>query len=195
MQKKTLIQLSLLFFIFIISIIFYKIFFNDTIKNSINKNLSYEKNDIDQKKSVNTMKDVTYGAKDLDGNTFELKSEFAKIDSNEPDIIIMKNVDALIFLKNSELIKISSVNASYNSFNLTTAFYENVLITYKDHTLISNNFDLFFDKKIGTASNDVVYKSLDTTIQADKIDIDLITKNSKIYMLNKSNKVKIKNLN
>ena len=41
----------------------------------------------------------------------------------------------------------------------------------------------------------VIYKNLITTLHADKIDIDLITKDSKIYMLNKSKKIIVKNLN
>ena len=41
--------------------------------------------------------------------------------------------------------------------------------------------------------NQVVYKNLDTKLIADRIVIDLITKNSKIFMENDNKKIKIFN--
>ena len=43
--------------------------------------------------------------------------------------------------------------------------------------------------------NQVVYKNLDTKLIADRIVIDLITKDSKIFMQNNNNKIKIFNKN
>ena len=79
--------------------------------------------------------------------------------------------------------------------NYNTNFYQKVLIVFKDHQINSDNFDLFFDKKLGTIYSNIIYKNLNTILQADKVDIDLITKDSKIYMLDKSKKVNIKYLN
>ena len=55
--------------------------------------------------------------------------------------------------------------------------------------------DLFFGNNLATLTNNITYKNLNTTLQADKIEIDLITKNSKIFMKNKNKKVKIININ
>ena len=51
--------------------------------------------------------------------------------------------------------------------------------------------DLLFKDNLATISNNVVYKNLNTQLYADKIEMDLITKNSKIFMKNKSEKVKV----
>ena len=44
-----------------------------------------------------------------------------------------------------------------------------------------------------TIYNEVYFKNLNTTLQADKVEVDLISKNSKIFMNNNSKKVKIIN--
>jgi lipopolysaccharide export system protein LptA len=58
---------------------------------------------------------------------------------------------------------------------------------------MSDNLYLQFDKKLATISDNVIYKNLNTELKADKVEIDLITKNSKIFMDDKSNQVQIIN--
>ena len=194
MQKKTLIQLSLLFFIFAIIIIFYKSYFGNLsevkIKNAIAKNSN---KDI-VKKGINQIGKMSYISQDLEGNSYIIESDFGEYDQKKPDLILLTNVKATILTKNSEPIKIYSNKSLYNNLNYNTNFYDEVQIIYKDQTIFSNNFDLIFNEKTGTIYNNVVYKNLNTMLYADKIDIDLISKDSKIYMFDKSKKVKIKNL-
>jgi len=194
MQKKTLIQLSLLLLIFFFIIIFYQSYFGDLsevkIENVIKKNLNKDM----AKKGMNKIEKVSYTSQDLEGNSYNVKSDFGEFDQNKPDIILLTNVEAIILTKNSKPIKIYSKKSLYNNLNYNTNFYDEVQIIYENHKISSNNFDLIFNEKIGTVYNNVVYKNLNTTLYADKIDIDLISKNSKIYMFDKSKKVKIKNL-
>ena len=194
MQKKTLIQLSLLLFIFAIIIIFYKSYFGNLnqvkIKNVIKEDLNKEI----VKKGINQIEKVSYTSQDLDGNSYSVKSEFGEFDQNKPDIMLLTNVKATILTKNSEPITIYSKKSLYNNLNYNTNFYDDVQITYKDHKIFSNNFDLIFNEKTGTIYNNVLYKNLNTMLYADKIDINIISKDSKIYMFDKSKKVKIKNL-
>ena len=194
MQKKSLIQLSLLFFIFAIIIIFYKSYFGNLsevkIKNAITKNSN---KDI-AKNGINQIGKMSFISQDLEGNSYSVKSEFGEFDQNKPDIILLTNVVATILTKNSEPITIYSKKSLYNNLNYNTNFYDEVQIIYKDHKFFSNNFDLIFNEKTGTIYNNVIYKKLNTLLYADKIDIDLISKDSKIYMFDKSKKVKIKNL-
>jgi len=194
MQKKTLIQLSLLLFICVIIVIFYKSYFGNLseveIKNVIKKDLNKEI----VKKGINQIGKVSYTSQDLEGNSYIVKSDFGEFDQNKPDIMLLTNVKATILTKNSEPITIYSKKSLYNNLNYNTNFYDDVQITYKDHKIFSNNFDLIFNEKTGTIYNNVVYKNLNTMLYADKIDINIISKDSKIYMFDKSKKVKIKNL-
>ena len=114
---------------------------------------------------------------------------------NQPELILMKKVQAKINFKNSSSAIISADNAIYNNINYNTNFYDNVLITYTDHTIRANNFDLNFKENLGIISNNIIYKNLNTQLEADKIEIDLITKNLKIFMNKKTKKVKITNIN
>ena len=68
-------------------------------------------------------------------------------------------------------------------------------MSYNEHSAYSDNLDLLFEKNLATLSNNIIYKNLDTTLKADKMEIDLITKNSKIYMNNNSDKVRIVGIN
>tara|TARA_B110000046_G_C12752979_1_gene297532 strand:- start:41 stop:541 length:501 start_codon:yes stop_codon:yes gene_type:complete len=147
------------------------------------------------KKGMNQISNISYNAKDLSGNQYRVKSEFGEFIENNQDVLLLTTVEAIITFKNSEVVKIISKKAIYDALNYNTNFYDGVLIIYKDNNITSKNFDLFFEKKIGTIFGNVVYRNLNTTLYADKMDLDLITKNSKIYMLNKSKKIKIKNLN
>ena len=194
MQKKTLIQLSLLLLIFFFIIIFYQSYFGDLSEVKIENVIKKDLNKDIAKKGMNKIEKVSYTSQDLEGNSYNVKSDFGEFDQNKPDIMLLTNVEAIILTKNSKPIKIYSKKSLYNNLNYNTNFYDDVQITYKDHKIFSNNFDLIFNEKTGTIYNNVVYKNLNTMLYADKIDIDLISKKSKIYMFDKSQKVKIKNL-
>ena len=194
MQKKTLIQLSLLLLIFFFIIIFYQSYFGDLSEVKIENVIKKDLNKDIAKKGMNKIEKVSYTSQDLEGNSYNVKSDFGEFDQNKPDIMLLTNVEAIVLTKNSEPIKIYSKKSLYNNLNYNTNFYDEVQIIYKDHKFFSNNFDLIFNEKTGTIYNNVIYKNLNTMLYADKIDIDLISMNSKIYMFDKSKKVKIKNL-
>ena len=107
----------------------------------------------------------------------------------------MKKVIATISLNSSMPIKIYADNAIYNDINNNTNFYGNVLMTYNMHIINSDNLNLMFEKNLATLSNNIIYKNLNTKLEADKIEFDLITKNSKIFMYDKSDKINIVSMN
>ena len=62
-----------------------------------------------------------------------------------------------------------------------------------DHNLFSQNLDLIFDRNKIEVYNDLVYKNLDLTMIADKVEIDMLTKYSKIFTFD-NDKIKIKKI-
>jgi hypothetical protein len=193
MQKKIFLQLFLLLIILIISIIFFQSYFsNNKVITEIK--IHNDKISIDKKDS-NLMHNIKYVSSDSEGNNYVITSKSGELREDEPGIIFMKNVIATINSNNLNPIKISSDNAIYNSINYHTNFYNNVLMIYEEHNITSNNLDLLFEKNLATITNDVVYNNLNTKLMADKIEIDLITKNSKIFMDKSSDKVKIVSIN
>ena len=193
MQKKILLQFFLLLIFLIISIIFFKSYFSSDKKVS---EIKIHNDEISvNKKDSNLMHNIKYVSSDSEGNNYVITSKYGELKEDEPGLIFMKNVVATINSNSLNPIKISSDNAVYNSVNYHTNFYNNVLMTYEKHNITSNNLDLLFEKNLVTITNDVVYNNLNTKLIADKIEIDLITKNSKIFMNKSSDKVKIVSIN
>ena len=194
MNKKVLIQISLLLVILVTCLFFYRLFFKNLSIELDNVKENEQNNKILSNKNKNQINDLVYKSNYSGNSKYIITAEFGKFIEDNPDLMLLTNVKGVITLNDSGTIKISSKKASYNSINYDTNFYQNVLITFDNHQIYSDNFDLFFDKKISTIYNNVIYKNLNTTLHADKIDIDLISKDSKIYMFDRSKKVKIKNL-
>ena len=107
----------------------------------------------------------------------------------------MKKVIATINLNGSMPIKIYADNAIYNDINNNTNFYGDVSMTHNMHIINSDNLDLLVEKNLAVLSNNIIYKNLNTKLEADKVEFNLITKNSKIFMNNLSDTVKIVNIN
>ena len=190
MQKKLLLQFFLFTIILIMIFFFYKIYFTDKeldISAETNSDQKISKN----KKDSNIIYNIEYVAQDNDGNNYIVKSKYGELKNDQSNLIILKKVLATINIQNSPSIEIASDGANYNSINYDTEFYGNVTLTYVDHTITSDNLDLYFQKNLAYFSDNVVYKNLNNSIQADKIEIDLITKNSKIYMNNTFKKIKV----
>jgi lipopolysaccharide export system protein LptA len=183
--------------ILIISFFFFKIYFTKDNMVNTSKNIEInENNETLNKKESNLIYNIEYVSELNDGYFYVISSEFAEITQiGASDQVEMKNVVATINFNNSNPIKIYADNASYNDINSDTNFYGNVLMTYNEHIINSDNLDLMLGKNLATLSNNVVYKNLDTKLEADKVEVDLITKNSKVFMYNSSNTVKLVNIN
>jgi len=197
MQKKILLQLFFFLIIITISVIFFKAYFLNKDINKISTNTEIIKNkNISKDNKSNIMQNIKYiSNKDNDKNNYVIESEFGEFNNENTEIIQMTNVTATINIENSTPLKISSDKALYNSISYNTNFYENVIIAYEDNVIFSKNLDLMFLKNLAVITNDIVYKNLDIKMLADKIEVDLITKNTKILMHDKSDKVKVMNIN
>ena len=191
MQKKIFLQLILFSIIIVISIVFYKVYFAPKKIVSDNSDNILVKKDVADKTKSNLLHNIKYISKDREGNSYTITSKLGELNNDQPELILMKNVKAKVDMEDSSPIEISADNAIYNNNNYNTEFYGNVIIAYSDHLIKSNNFDLTFEKNIGTIYNNIIYKNLNTKLEADKVEIDLITKNSKLFMNKKSEKIKL----
>ena len=192
MYKKILIQFLLLITIFIIVFSTFFLYFNkkEKLKTSSLPIIKEKKLLIDDDTGT-LIKDINYSFSDLSGNYYELMSKVGKIDINNPDKIFMTNVVATIYLVDSSPIKITSNYANYNKINHETSFFENVNVTHLIHKATSENLDISFNDNLASMYNNIVYNKPGTNLIADRLEIDLITKNSKIFMDNKTEKIKI----
>ena len=188
MKHKTLIQFIFSIFFLIIIFLFYFKYFLSNKQSVITQNTNNNSKSIEAE--GNLIKDMKYETTDISGNKYFIYSEYGEVDINNPDIILMKNVFAKVEILKKDTIYINSFSARYNLTNYETNFNKDIELKYIDHVIFAENMDLSFQKNFVLLYTDVVYKSSDYELFADKIEIDLITKNSKIYT-NNSKKVKI----
>jgi lipopolysaccharide assembly outer membrane protein LptD (OstA) len=188
MKNKIIIQIIFIIFFFIIVFLFYYKYFSS---NNVSIILQNNNQDTEGLKTENSLiKDMTYQTTDISGNKYYIFSEYGEVDIINSEIIIMTNVSAKIEIFNKDTIHINSLSARYNTSNYETNFNKKVKLEYLDHKIFSDNMDLSFQKNFAWLYENVNYKSLDYELFADKIEIDLITKNSKIFEKN-AKKVKI----
>ena len=141
------------------------------------------------KNSSNLINNIKYSSTDLKGNKYEINSLTGEIDITNPDVIMMTDVTAKITLITSEIINISSKYAKYNSDNFESNFTKNVVVTHLNNKINCDNMDLSLEISKLIFYNNVIYRSDLMNLKADKAEIDLKTKNSKIFMNNKLKKV------
>ena len=188
MNKKIIIQLILFFIItFFISLFFFKYLVKTKIEKSDTNELDHSS--ISNKEFSNIIENIEYTSNDNIGNEYIIKAEYGEILDKDSNVILMKNVNAEINFHNNEKITISSSQAIYNTINYDTNFKENVFIKYAQHNVRSNNLDVLFkDHKI-KLYNKIDYNNLNTNILADVMEIDLLTKDLKIYMNENDKKI------
>ena len=192
MNKKTTIQILLIFLIFLFSTLFYLKYFKNSQK--ISENIPKEEQQIITSQNDNStyIDNVNYISSDTRGNRYQITAEQAEIKIEDSDVMLLENVVAYIFIKDSDTIMITSNFGAYNSKNYDTIFSENVIILYPGHKITGEYLDLSFLKNLGTISKDVIYKGEKTSLFADKVEINLITKDTKIFMDDKNKKVLVK---
>ena len=183
MSKKTVIQLLLIFLIFLISVFFYLEYFNDSPKTLKNKVL-VKKTDIKQNSSSTYIDNIDYVSFDAKGNRYNITAKQSEIKIENPDIMFLTDVIAYIFIKDSGTVKITSNFGKYNSKNYDTVFSENVIVIYPGHKITGEYLDFSFLKDLGTISKNVIYSGDKTNLFADKVEINLTTKDTKIFMEN-----------
>lgn len=193
MKKKTLLQLLILIVIIAILIFFYKNS-NQNKKANTSIKLNYQSEIINSDNS-NLISNLKYVVEGEDGISYTITSEIGELSVEQPNLILMRRVLAVIRNDYGKPLKITADNAIYNNINHDTQFYDNVLMTYQEQVINSDNFDLVFIKNLATIKNNVVYKDLNTKLFADKVEINILTKNSKIFMYDKQKKIKIISIN
>ena len=192
MEKKVYIRFIISIFAIIIFFLLYSKYFQ---KKEIESPLTQKIEEEDFTDS-NQIKDIKYSSKDLKGNEYILLAKEGEIDLDNNDIIFLKDVTAYIkIIKNNEIITIISSYGKYNTINYDTIFSDNVKINYLDNQIMGDYLDFSIMKNMLIISKNVVYTNPENILKADVVELNTITKDTKIFMYNSKEKVNIESLN
>ena len=169
--------------------IFLKYFKNTSVENNLKSTSEQTTSN-----GESLIENLKYLSTDKEGNEYKIEAKKGNIDKADPDIIYLENVKAVILLQNSEYISIKSNFAKYNTKNFDTLFNNSVSVDYGEHELKSDFLDLSFNNNLVSIYDNVRYLSGISSLKADKAEIDIMNKKTKIYMKDPNNKIQINNI-
>ena len=181
MNGKAIIQTSMIFLIILISSSFYLKYFRESSKKLENGTV-IEKIDNKENTSSTYIDNIDYISSDTKGNKYQITAGQAEIDINDSDTMFLKNITAYISIKDTDTIKVTSDFGKYNTKNYDTIFSKNVIIVYPGHKITGEYLDFSFLNNLGTFTKNVIYTGEETNLYADKIEMNLVTKDTKIFM-------------
>ena len=190
MNKKTVIQVLLIFLFLLITLSFYLKYFDNDPK-IVKKGSELEEINVNQNSSSTYIENIDYVSSDAKGNEYQITAEQAEIKIENSDVMHLTNVIAYIFMKDSDTVKITSNFGKYNSKNYDTIFSENVIVIYPGHKITGEYLDFSFLSNLGTISINVIYNWDKKKLFADKVEMNLATKDTKIFMEEVNKKVLI----
>ena len=190
MNKKTSLQAIMVFVIILISLWFYLKYFTENFKD-VKKTLAIEKVDENQNSTSTYINDINYVSTDVRGNKYQITAKLAEIKIENPDLMFLSDVVAFVFIKDKDTVKITSNFGKYNTNNYDTIFSENVIVIYPGHKVTGEYLDFSFLTNLGVFTTNVIYTGEKTNLFADKMEMNLTTKDTKIFMNDAGKKVLI----
>ena len=200
MLKKTILQDSFnsfkrRFLIIVLTLRYFKNSEKLNISETNNLNQKEKVEEVETSYSSNIIENVKYSSEDPKGNEYTIIAKKGEIDIRNSNIIFLKNVKAIIKLRNSNEILIFSDFGKYNISNFDTIFNENVIINYLQNTIKGEYLDFSILKNSMIISQNVIYTDTINTLKTDVIEMNIDTKDTKFFMYNKNNKVEVKSIN
>jgi LPS export ABC transporter protein LptC len=190
MNKKTGLQVVMVLIIILISLWFYLKYFTKNFED-VKETLAIEKVDENQNSTSTYINDINYVSTDVRGNKYQITAKQAEIKIENPDLMFLSDVVAFVFIKDKDTVKITSNFGKYNTNNYDTIFSENVIVIYPGHKVTGEYLDFSFLTNLGVFTTNVIYTGEKTNLFADKMEMNLTTKDTKIFMNDAGKKVLI----
>ncbi len=190
MNKKTGLQVVMVLIIIFISLWFYLKYFTQKFED-VKEIQIIEKIDENQNSTSTYIDDINYISTDVKGNKYQITAKQAEIKVENSDVMFLRDVVAFIYIKDSDTVKITSNFGKYNSKNYNTIFSKNVIVIYPEHKITGEYLDFSFLNNLGIFNENVVYNGEKKKLFADKIEMNLTTKDTKIFMNDTGKKVLI----
>ena len=169
---------------------------NTTISNKSNEikkntKLKKEINLVKEKKIDNVSnltKDIEHITTNKNGDIYKILAKYGRTNLKNNDILDLEKVDGIISSSDKSKLYITSDYARYNYINYDSEFYSNVIIKYDGNVITCNNLKINLKKNIAVAYNNVIVERDNSVMKAQKISMDLETKD---IIINSDDKIKV----
>lgn len=189
MKNKIVVILLIVLFIGLSFYLYPKIF----DKKKVEEIVIIETEEISAESNI--IKDINYTSDDGKGNKYIINAVKGEIDYSNTNIMFLTDVKATIKLNNSNNIVITSDYGKYNIENFDTIFSKNVISKYLDNKITGEYLDFSLNRNTMIMSKNVIYTNPENILKADVIEMNLDTKNTKVFMYKSNEKVNIKSKN
>lgn len=189
MKNKIVVILLIILFIGLSFYLYPKIF----VKKKVEEMVIIETEEISAESNI--IKDINYTSDDGKGNKYIINAVKGEIDYSNTNIMFLTDVKATIKLNNSNNIVITSDYGKYNIENFDTIFSKNVISKYLDNKITGEYLDFSLNRNTMIMSRNVIYTNPENILEADVIEMNLDTKNTKVFMYKSNEKVNIKSKN
>ena len=181
MNKKSIIKITFILGIIFLIFIYLSYYFEKEIDPKLTSKVN-ENESLTSKPVENIIKGIRYYSENKNGDSYVIFSDYGKINLENTNLTYMTNVTAIVNLKDSEEIQITSNFANFNHISYETEFFEKVVIIRGNEKITSEKLRFSLEENLISLSKDVVFNKPGLNLKADRIEVDLITKNSKIMM-------------
>ena len=177
MERKLRLRLIQICLLLVGTIIIFITYYNSD--KGLEKNLltSNERKLSDQATKLSENNDFFYNIKytglDLSGNRYVLESEEATTNKSNQELVIMRVVKAVFYLKDNTVLTINSDRGIYNNQTLDMTFEENVKAVYEGSELFAQKAIYSNSKSLLNISNKVKIVDSRGEMIADKLSFDI----------------------
>jgi LPS export ABC transporter protein LptC len=187
---KSFFQVLLIIVMVTVTFFFYKKYF---VQNEVEKLAPTEIiKDKDLKDVDNLINKFKYEVKLVDDGQFEINAKSSKVENTKDgQIISMNDVEAMFIDNINRKIEIRSNTARFNTISNNINFFGDVKVRYLNNLIFANKLDFNYKNNNIKIHENIIYKGNYGSVQADNMEINLTTKNLKLFMNNENDRVKI----
>lgn len=196
-MKNKIFKIFFIFFFPVILLTGYFKFIKDN--TSVDNNKLNEATNIaieDDSNNSNIIKNIKHVSKDLKGNEYIVEALEGEINLSNTDIMYLKDVTATIKIKDDRDIVLITYNfAQYNIRSYDTIFSENVIVNYSENKMTGEYLDFSLINNLLTISENVIYTNNENILKADIAEMNIKSKDTKIFMFENYKKINIQSKN
>ena len=202
MVKKAKLQILLIIILVSVTYFIYAIYYKKNDQSTTNTKNGQTLQQNISNENQNLIQDIKYTSSNGRGDIYEILADYGESSLENPDLMFLTNVTANIIFQEKEDIQVIADFANFNTITFETTFVNNVkvergqeiitgnelyLVLDLDEEMIENNSKK--DQNLIRMSHNILFEKPGYTLKADILEIDLISKDIKIFMDKKNKKV------